>query len=55
LLEETSNTTIERRLIRHCETGSATAGRFLGWDLRETGASGDPTTGNATGMTALGG
>jgi RHS repeat-associated protein len=41
LTTETSDTTVERTLIRHYETGSATAGRFLGWDLRETGASGD--------------
>jgi YD repeat-containing protein len=42
LTTETSDTTVERTLIRHYESGSATAGRFLGWDLRETGASGDP-------------
>jgi RHS repeat-associated protein len=38
LTTETSDTTVERSLTRIYETGSATAGRFLGWDLGSEGS-----------------
>jgi RHS repeat-associated protein len=38
LTTETSDTTVERTLTRIYETGSSTAGRFLGWDLGSEGS-----------------